>query len=272
MSDFRHIVFAKGFGTGAGTAEFRMVFPERPRSRLERHLARLRNWPTVLEGLYGRTPEDFRRQYAIVLNLREMVAIAVAPTTDHFARRSIVLVGIVAERGKFNRDSALALEALSHARNTVGRLSQLLPELTFEELVDFLQHERKAPPPDYDHRARPAIEAVIASGLNGVATPLLVGLGSDVVVGTEHEALTTERYGYQIPLRYDSRRNQLVSRLGNSLAPTDFWEPIKGEPREHVSMAELLHQIEQLERRLRTIEATVEKLRAQVSRRRDWLK
>ena len=209
----RPIVMAKGLGRGAGSDEFRVVLPEKPVGEIASRLRAEKDWGQLLSPLYERTAEDLSRQYAILLSVTEFGAFSVAPTRDAFGRRSVIILGLVGDRGR-EHEASLAAEALAQVRRgipEVARAAPYEPRPKLKEVAARVARREVSPSPSLESDS--FLELMSTAGCQGAATPLMLGLGADVVVGTAHEAASAVSSGRSLRAFLDVRSGRLRSLL-----------------------------------------------------------
>lgn len=189
------LVLAKGFGRGTESEEFRLVHPKTPRSQIGRALGQQTEWGNLLAPLYERTWEDLSRQYAVLVRQQEVAAFRVAPTEDRFGRASVVIVGLMVERWSLEEDArrvALAMTSIGDWLPSIAESVHLGDREAMESAVAGMAAFGDSDAP-WD--GPPLAELLSVTHCRGAATPLLLGLGADVVIGTAHEALDAQRRG-----------------------------------------------------------------------------
>jgi len=261
-------VWAKGYAISGDGEEFQRVVPARDQDVLatELELSHFAGWPSVLELLYPASDYDLAGERCLLVRPSEAAAISVAKSEDRHGRSSIVAV-VVAARIDW-RDHALS-ETVARMTRLAGRLAlpfaatlrrsppavvAQLRKGTFLASREFDLSEEQVPASGTDWR-RVLIAVKEWKGIAGVATPRLVGLGANTVVGTRSEA---ERAAAHVDGFIDPKDYQLVP-LGGALSrwevpPPDDVEPASAEeapkpPDPYAEQAALLRSIaEALER------------------------
>ncbi len=267
------VVLAKGFGQGTGTEEFRIVLPANLRGDICSRLSAIRNWSGLLAPLYDRTGEDLSRQYAILLAADEFAVFCVAPTRDSFERRSLVIVGFVADRD-LNHDARVAAEALDRIREGIWDVAEAIQTGDRERLQRVATHIASGPPPESRSSELEFFRDLLSSrGHAGAATPLLLGLGADVVIGTSHEAMAAVGMGLTVNAYFDIRSGRLVS-----LSPPEpeATEPRKSSPASRRTMKtkelleEIIERLDAMEEDLRDLKKSQARLLKEVRRKKSW--
>lgn len=237
-------VFGKGFRATEDSEEFQRLVPKEPSvlaTGLERKLQGFRSWPAVIEPLYGVVKREAAAQFSVLVGAEEILASAFAVTEDSFKRPSVVIVcarveivwdspdlaltfgrcvglasRLAAEYGEaFAADQARVAAQLRRGAFLPNRRVDLLRErlptqLDWAKLVNSIKKWR---------------------GIDGVATPRLVGLGANVVVGTKHEA---ERSSVKNGIAgfYDVREEEIIP-VGEALKP---WAAVSEQPESEVTL------------------------------------
>lgn len=207
----RPVVLAKGLSQGTGTEEFRIVLPAKPKGNICNRLNAIKSWSGLLAPLYDRTAEDLSRQYAILLAADEFAVFCVAPTRDSFQRRSLVIMGFVADR-ELNNDARVAAEALNRIRKGIQDVAEKIHIGSRERLQRIATNIASGPSPKIKLGELDFFrELLSSSNYDGAATPLLLALGADVVIGTSHEATEAVRLGLTVNAYVDIRSGRVVS-------------------------------------------------------------
>lgn len=238
----RPVVLAKGLGQGTGTEEFRVVLPTNPTGEISSRLSASKTWGEFLHLLYDRTAEDLSRQYAILLALHEFAVFCVAPAKDPFGRRSVVIVGLVADRTR-TLDAQIAAEALGRIRKGISDIANTIKDGSRERLQQVTTRITSGPPPKSEPGESDFFRDLLATrAYAGAATPLLLWLGADVVIGTPHEARRAEITGLRVRGYLDIPSGRLVSL---SPAELEVAQPPKSAPanRKTMKTKELLEEI-----------------------------
>ncbi len=208
----RAVVLAKGFGGhGSQSEEFRLVLPEEPTGSICSRLSRI-DWADHLAPLYERTAEDLSRQYGVLLSEDEFGVFCVAPTNDRYGRRSVVMVGLVSDRD-VGSAVELAATSLERVRRGIHDVASAIPKDSRPLLEKVASQVETSPVPELpESETSSSLLRVLLEtrSYSGAATPLMLGLGADVVVGTSYEAIDAERKGRPILAYFDVRKDVLV--------------------------------------------------------------
>ncbi len=193
-------VWGKGFRVSADSEEFQIFVPQEFKIsdfHLEQYLWE-RDWGSILEPLYGLGGTELAAERCLLVRQSEFMSISFAPTEDRHHRPSLVLVAATA-RISWDDVRLGELAARCHALSSrladayatafksnpanVGhqlRESLFLPDRMFNLDAEHIIH---------DNQWNPVVSAIKAwNGVFGIATPRLLSLGANVVLGTRHEA------------------------------------------------------------------------------------
>lgn len=215
FATMRPVVLAKGFGNGGKTKEFRMILPSEPVGEIAARLADLApTWARLLQPLYDRTAEDLSRQYAILVSESEIGAFVVAPSRDAFRRRSLVVIGLIARRVlDVRQDAVIGRQALARVRTGIQGVSEIVSGDSRSAVAAAMDLVAQREAPELSDPPPALFYSVLLKSqeFNGAATLLLLGLGADVVVGTQHEAATAARQGAETKATFDVRTQMLYA-------------------------------------------------------------
>ena len=262
------VVLAKGLSR---SGEFRLILPERSYGAISERLSSIADLGGLLSPLYERTAEDLSRQYAVLLAEEEFAVVCVSPAKDRFGRRSIVIAGLSGRRERGSIPE-LAEASLQVARSRIDEIATAIENGSREDLGTATAQMAVSL---RDFSSEPSIHPLFeglaeADQFAGAATPLLLGLGADVVIGTYHEALDAQRKGFEVRACFDVRTSKFVSLISSESPPS---EPTRGTQKRTgatlttpaplpgsrnttlEAVEELIHRIENLERQLEHLRA-----------------
>ena len=220
-------IWGKGFRVSADSEEFQRLAPREPLRGLEGTLDRVRGWGAVLKPLYAQSAVDASRQSAVVFSPEELLATAYRRTEDRFGRPSVVIVSVCtgmaweAAATSETVSCALALAhrlAAAYATEFAGNPSPVSDQLRDGSFLPRREFELRFESPYEPEQWRDIIAAVARwKGVTGVATLRLMGLGANVLIGTEHEA-ERARIDAEIDGFYDVRSRE-IRPLTHDLVP-----------------------------------------------------
>lgn len=224
-------LWTKGFTVSRESPEFQLVIPNSPRELdgLERNLVEDASWAEVLPGLYRLTDRDLSNERCLMISEDHCAVVVAGLMLDKYSRAVVSVCSVHTAIDWTGQDIA---DTVSRAHGLAVRLleaytSQLmdkrsstierklrkgdfLPDRTFdltdESPVSIAEWERELD----------AVRAV--RGVAGLATPRLLGLGANVVIGTQHEAEVVRAKGGQIDGYIDPRTSRVVA-LSEVIAP-----------------------------------------------------
>lgn len=226
--------WAKGFRVSERSEEFQLVVPaSHAELRVGEPSLEAVPWGEVLEPLYLVKASLLAREFALLLSSTSATAVAAAHSEDKLGRRSIVVVAATVPVEWSDEDLAKRFGA-THA--LVTRLAEMYgtvlrgsrPEVQTQLrdgrfLTDrsfSLESEEEGSGIGWKTVAR---EIKRWQGIKGIATPHLVGLGANVLYGTQDEALRSAG-GFPLDAFLDMSRAQL-SPLNDALSLWPAPEP-----------------------------------------------
>ena len=192
-------IWGKGFLVSEDHVEFQRCVPQgkEDMTLFEAQLESVR-WGSVLEPLYGNSDRDLAGQFCVLFGLDEMMSISLASTIDKHKRPSLVLVAASvrstpdqqAQTGLLPMTVSLSLRlAGAYSKTFEGNPAQVQQQLKGNTFLPTRSFDLIDELPDRRQDWGKLIESVQQwKGIRGIATPRLVGLGANVVVGTRHES------------------------------------------------------------------------------------
>jgi hypothetical protein len=195
----RVAVWGKGFRVTQDTEEFQRWVPRRwatqPNS-LVAHLDAFDGWASLLQSLYQASERDLALLRCVLFDSREAVCCAFAKSEDKHKRPTVIVVSAAAHldwsgdvtnvvRGLHALASRLAVAYANTGKGNPDHVGQQLKQGTFLANNDFELGSDVQNADDWDDIVGAVKEW---NGITGVASPKLVALGANVVIGTQHEA------------------------------------------------------------------------------------
>lgn len=237
---------AKGFRVSVDSEEFQMVWPPSHKALTydaERRLAVSSRWPRVLKALYSLSKQEISKLECALLSNSSATVVSASSTLDKFGRPMVVAACVTEQISWTNGDSLVA--------NTVGRsiaLSQYVsgqleflftgnPRNVESELktngVDLNLSDFAGPSELLMENWRAVIHAAQEwQGVCGIASPPLLPLGGNVVLGTEHEAIRLAGTGgTAVDGFYDAKARRIIPITENLTKWPRAWRPY--EPASH---------------------------------------
>lgn len=191
-------VWAKGFQVSEATSELQLVVPASTEklSPFERHIPS-DLWRKTTSGIYGTGERRRTQQFALLLTEQGATVATASVGRDQRNRQSIVAVACSIHRDDSGESVA---QALASAQRLSRELSLTLSE-AFSGAPEHVAHQLRdgtflesrefqlpvASPQSIHEWSRLARELEIWGGISGVATPIFMPLGANVLIGTEDE-------------------------------------------------------------------------------------
>lgn len=212
-------IWGKGYRVTSDTEEFQRYVPLQPSTEvtLEKTISTLQ-WGRILEPIYALPERDLAAQRCMLFNPSELMALSFSKTEDKHRRPSVTLITATSSIDWTQDDIG----------ETAARTSALVCRLALdyggilkgnpEELGTHLRNGNFLPSREFDlveeHDDR-AIEwgAVLGEvkkwrGIHGVATPRLLSLGANIVLGTRHEAERSQQ-NFSVDGYFDIRDKEI---------------------------------------------------------------
>ncbi len=220
-------IWTKGFSVTRGSPEFQLVIPSSKKELrgLESSIEEAADWPVVLHGLYQLTDRDLAYERCLLISDEDAVLVTAGPMVDRHGRR---VVAICSAHFSVDWSDPNLYEVVAKAHGLSVRLldvytslltdndanperqlqkGKLLPRRSF-----FLGQEQMVAVSEWGE----VLDAVReVRGVKGVATPRLLLLGANVVLGTQHEAEVLRARKTSVDGYIAPRSHRLVSMSDN---------------------------------------------------------
>ncbi len=234
------MVMAKGFRVSVDTSEFQLVWPPSHTSLTddaERRLATSDVWPTVLKALYCLPRHELTMLECVLLSKASTTAVAVAGARDRFSRPMVVAASVTRRISWGNQGShvgSAVSQCVAFARYAADQLAVKFdsnPKDVEQELRSETLGLEFPSPPGPESSVFKTWEAAIHAakewqGISGVASPPLLPLGANVVLGTEHEAIRLAGTGgIAVAGFYDRNSHRIVPVSENLSRWPRAWRP-----------------------------------------------
>ncbi len=224
-------VWTKGFAVTRESPEFQMIIPPKKGDleAIERVFFDRPDWSSVLNGLYPLTDRDLAHERCLLVTAEDALLAIPAPMLDRHGRRVVAVCTARLEVDWADPDLSLhvarahglAVRLLdtytttlsSKSNSKVERLLQkgeFLPDRTFDINEEGgVAHEEWA-------RTLDAVRAV--RGVVGVATPRMISLGANVLLGTHHEAEVARVKGADVDGYLEPRAGR-IDAISTAISP-----------------------------------------------------